>query len=70
VDQFPTGDLDQFPTGANTIACKVLSNVLDKDGNFAPEPFCDGPMADVYTRLFAESVRRIDDFIAGGESIN
>jgi transposase InsO family protein len=69
------GSSEPVPVGAFDITgaaamCAVLSNVLDKEGNFAPEPFCNGPMADVYARLLAESVRRIDEFIAGGESIN
>jgi hypothetical protein len=59
-----------FDITGSAAACKVLSNVRDKEGNFAPEIFCNGPMADVYARLLDESVRRIDDFIAGGESIN
>lgn len=63
----PVGTFEITGTAA---ACDARANVLDKQENFTQEPFCNGPMADVYARLLPESVRRIDEFITGGESIN
>jgi hypothetical protein len=62
--------LGAFEITGSPAACDALANVIDKAGSFAQEPFCTGPMADVHARLFRESVRRIDEFIVSGETIN
>jgi hypothetical protein len=50
--------------------CRVVMNVLDKIQQFSQESFFSGPMEEAFDRLLEESVQRIDDFIAGGETIN
>jgi hypothetical protein len=50
--------------------CRVVMNVITRDERFAEEPLFTGPMEQAFERMFDESVRRIDDFIAGGETIN
>jgi hypothetical protein len=50
--------------------CRVVMNVITRGGQFAEEQFFTGPMEQAFERMFDESVRRIDDFIAGGETTN
>jgi hypothetical protein len=50
--------------------CRVVMNVITRDEKFAEEQFFTGPMEQAFERMFDESVRRIDDFIASGETIN